>query len=310
MILNTGNRTDIPAFYSEWFMNRVREGYALVRSPYSPEQVLRYRIDPEVVDVIAFCTKNPAPMLPHIEELKAFRQFWYVTITPYGRETEPGVPDKKEVMDSFRALSRLVGPARTGWRYDPIFLTDRYDLAFHLGAFERMAAYLSGYTRRIVISFIDLYEKTKKNFPEAKSVRPEDRLAIGEAFAAIVRKYSYKLHTCLEGTDLARFGIDTSGCMTKEVLEEAVGEELVLPPGTVPARDGCRCLLGSDIGVYNTCRHFCRYCYANYDRETVLRNSVQHDPASPFLIGQKMPGDTIRDAKQVRYATGQLRLDL
>ncbi|MBO5998625.1 MAG: DUF1848 family protein, partial [Lachnospiraceae bacterium] len=128
MILNTGNRTDIPAFYSEWFMNRVREGFALVRNPYYPGQVLRYRIDPEVVDIIAFCTKNPAPMLrdDYMEELSRFGQFWFVTVTPYGRDIEPDVPDKDEVMESFCRLSEFAGVKRIGWRYDPVFLSDRY----------------------------------------------------------------------------------------------------------------------------------------------------------------------------------------
>lgn len=308
MILNTGSRTDIPAFYSEWFRNRVRDGFVLVRNPYYPGQVLRYRIDPDVVDVIAFCTKDPSPMLPYLSELSAFHQFWFVTITPYGKEIEPGVPDKKNVMDSFRALSERIGVSRTLWRYDPIFLSDAYTIDRHKESFEEMCAYLSGHTHRVVISFIDLYEKTKKNFPEAREVSSQDRLAIGEAFADIAAKYGIRVSTCLEGTDLARFGIDTGGCMTKEVLEEAIGEELLVPSGVSPAREGCQCLLGADIGAYNTCRHFCRYCYANYDRETVAQNFAEHDPASPFLIGHGMPDDEIRDAKQIRYSTGQLRL--
>ena len=310
MILNTGNRTDIPAFYSEWFMNRVRAGFVLVRNPYYPGQVLRLRIDPDVVDVIAFCTKNPAPMLrdDYMEELSRFGQFWFVTITPYGKDIEPGVPDKDKVLDSFCRLSEYTGARRTGWRYDPIFLSDRYDADFHIRAFEKMASRLSGYTDRVVISFIDLYEKTKKNFPEAAEVSSENRLLLGREIARIAKAHGMKVYTCLEGTNLAQFGIDTGGCMTKEVLEEALGEELLVPAGTAPARSGCRCLLGSDIGAYNTCRHFCRYCYANYDRGTVLKNSAMHDPSSPFLIGHEMPGDEIREAKQVRYSTGQLRL--
>ena len=308
MILNTGNRTDIPAFYSEWLMNRIREGFVLSRNPYYPEQVYRYRIDPEVVDIIAFCTKNPAPMLPHLSELDSFRQFWFVTITPYGKEIEPAVPDKKDVMDAFRVLSDHVGPRCVHWRYDPIFLSDTYTIDSHIRSFEEICAYLSGYTHHIVISFIDLYEKTKKNFPEAREVSAEDRLVIGKAFSEIAAKYGMRINTCLEGTDMAQFGIDVSGCMTKRVLEEAIGEELIVPAGTSPAREGCHCLLGADIGAYNTCKHFCKYCYANYDHKTVLQNAAEHDPKSPFLIGHGRPGDEIREAKQVKYTTGQLLL--
>ena len=306
MILNTGSRTDIPAFYSEWFRNRIRDGFVLVRNPYYPELVLRYRIDPSVVDLIAFCTKNPAPMLPEMDMLKAFRQLWYVTITPYGKEIEPGVPDKSEVLNTFCALSDRIGSRHIIWRYDPIFLNDTYSIPFHIQAFEEMCARLSGYTQRIVISFIDLYEKTKRNFPEVREVSSADRLVIGKAFSGIARRYGMRVHTCLEGTDMAQFGIDTGGCMTKRVLEEVLGEELLVPSGTTPARKGCSCLLGADIGAYNTCRHFCKYCYANYNRDLVIKNSADHDPASPFLIGHEMPGDQIKDARQVRYGTGQL----
>ena len=305
MILNTGNRTDIPAFYSEWFMNRVREGYALSRSPYAPQVLYRYRFDPETVDMLVFCTKNPAPMLNHLNGLSAFPQFWSVTITPYGKDIEPNVPDKYEVMDAFRTLSGIVGKHAVCWRYDPVFISDVYTAEDHILLFEEMAAYLSGYTDRAVISFIDLYEKTRRNFPEAEEVSRADRLKIGKAFAEIADSYGMKLHTCLEGEELACFGIDTSGCMTREVLEEVLGEELAVPASAEDARKGCRCLLGGDIGAYNTCRHFCRYCYANYDRKTVMENSLLHDPASPLLIGHVLPTDEIRDVKQIRYSTGQ-----
>ena len=310
MILNTGNRTDIPAFYSEWFMNRVREGYALSRSPYAPNVLYRYRIDPKVVDVLGFCTKNPGPMLKHLKELSAFHQFWSVTITPYGKDIEPNVPDKKEVMESVRHLSKAVGPSCVCWRYDPILISGRYTVEEHIRQFGSMAAFLSGSITRVVISFIDLYDKTRRNFPEAEEVSRADRLKMGKAFADIAGSHGMKLHTCLEGEELACFGIDTTGCMTRRVLEEALGEELPVPSSAENARDGCRCLLGGDIGAYNTCRHFCRYCYANYDRETVMRNSRLHDPASPLLVGHVLASDEIRDIKQESWRTGQLRLPL
>lgn len=315
MIINTGNRTDIPAFYAEWFLNRLREGYVCARNPYRPDQVTRFRLNPAVVDLLAFCTKDPAPLLTLSDRrpdaaasLGAFRQFWFVTITPYGREIEPGVPDRFTVMDSFRELSRRVGTARIVWRYDPVFLSEEYSLEFHLRVFEEMAAYLEGYTEQVVVSFIDLYEKTKRNFPEVLEVRRADRLMLGEAFCGAARRHGMRLHTCLEGNELARFGADTTGCMTKEVIERALEEELRVPPGTAPAREGCRCLLGSDVGAYNTCRHFCRYCYANYDREAVLLNTRAHDPSSPLLIGRIGPDDEVREARQESWLTGQMKL--
>ena len=108
MIINTGSRTDIPAFYSRWFYNRIREGYVLVRNPYNPEQVSRYRLAPDVVDCISFCTKNPLPMLSRLDEIADFGQLWYVTVTPYGTDIEPGVPRKQSVLEAVRELDRAM----------------------------------------------------------------------------------------------------------------------------------------------------------------------------------------------------------
>lgn len=309
MIVNTGMRTDIPAFFSAWFLNRIREGYVLVRNPYNPAQVTKYLLTPDKVDILAFCTKNPAPMLPYMDELKAFRQFWFVTITPYGKDIEPYVPDKHEVLDSFKRLSQIVGKRAVSWRYDPIFISQKYSLDYHKRVFEKMVAELCGYTEQVVISFIDLYSKTRRNFPQAREVTPEERVEIGRYFAEIGRRYGITVRSCAEGTELAQYGVDVSGCMTKEVLENAAGIRLN-PPKKPNARQECSCLLGNDIGAYNTCPHACRYCYANYDRQAVTENLRRHDPRSPLLIGELQEGDTVRPADQYSYIDNQLMLDL
>ncbi len=156
MIINTGQRTDIPAFYSEWFVNRLKAGFVLVRNPYNPKSVTRYRLTPDVVDLIGFCTKNPAPMLSHMDLLRPFGQYWYVTITPYGKDIEPCVPGKLNVLESFKHLSDTVGVHRVGWRYDPILISENWPVERHIKAFAYMAKELSGYTRTAVISFIDM----------------------------------------------------------------------------------------------------------------------------------------------------------
>jgi hypothetical protein len=308
MIINTGMRTDIPAYFSQWFYNRIKEGYVLTRNPYYPQQVTRYRLDPDVVDCLCFCTKNPEPMLDRLEEIAQFRQFWFVTMTPYGREMEPQVPDKQQVMDSFIRLSEKVGVNAVGWRYDPIFLTEKYDLDFHLASFEKMAAYLSGHVDQCVISFLDLYAKTKRNFPQAREVAADDRRLLAREFVKIGNRYQIRIRTCCEGTELAAYGVDVSGCMTKPVLERAAGISFTIPSGKKSAREACDCLLGNDIGMYNTCSHGCVYCYANYDRETVRQNVRLHDPKSPLLIGNLHKEDMIRDASQESYVDNQLSL--
>lgn len=308
MIINTGSRTDIPAFFSPWFYNRIHSGHVMVRNPYDPRQVLKYRLSPDVVDCLAFCTKNPGPMLSRIHELDAFFQMWYVTITPYGKEIEPGVPKKADVMESFRRLSAVIGQRSIIWRYDPVFITEKYSLAFHISSFEKMAAALEGSTECCVISFIDLYEKTKRNFPGVRAVRKEERLEIGAAFVRIGKEHGIQIKTCCEGTELALLGADCSGCMTKEMFEHSIGSTLHVPKSIRPAREGCSCLLGSDIGVYNTCSHGCLYCYANVDKEAVRKSCRLHDPASPLLIGRLTEEDQIRDVAQETWLDGQLSL--
>lgn len=284
MIIQTGSRTDIPAFYSEWFCNRLKEGYVLVRSPYDPMLVSRYELNPKVVDAIAFCTKNPAPMLPHMDLLKPYGQYWYVTITPYGKDIEPNVPPKEEVIESFKTLSLMLNPDAVGWRYDPIFLSEKYTAEWHIEEFTKMAEALRGFTHTCVISFIDLYEKVKRNFPEVRPVNREDRLRIGKAIIEIAKKNGMVVKPCAEGTELAAFGADCGGCMTIETYEKAIGMKLDVPARKT-ARAECACYLNGDIGQYDTCAHFCRYCYANNDHEAVIRNRRLHDPKSPLLVG-------------------------
>lgn len=304
MIINTGQRTDIPAFYAQWFANRLREGFVCVRNPYDPRQVSRYRLDPSVVDVIGFCTKNPAPMLGHMDLLEPYGQYWFVTVTPYGRDIEPNVPDKHRVLEDFKHLSDRVGIQSMGWRYDPIFISERYTAEYHLRAFEQMARTLDGYTRTIVISFIDLYPKVRRNFPEAREVPEEQRLALGKAIIEIAAAHGMTVKPCAEGNELAAYGADCGGCMRISDYEAAIGKRLNAP-ARKGARTACACYLSCDIGAYNTCRHLCRYCYANAEPRVVLSQSRLHDPASSFLIGNYQEGDRIHDVPQASWIDGQ-----
>lgn len=307
MIIQTGNRTDIPAFYSEWFANRLREGYVLVRNPFNPVSVTRYRLDPSVVDLLIFCSKNPAPMLPHMDLLKQYRQYWFVTITPYGKDIEPNVPEKAAVMDTFRKLSSIVKPERMCWRYDPILIDEQWTAGRHIEAFTSMCETLSGSTFTVVISFIDLYEKVKRNFPEARTVPFDLQMTLTKSFVEIAARHGMTIKPCGEDPRLASVGADCSGCMTQQLFEEAVGEPLILPKLQNNRKD-CACYITGDIGAYNSCGHLCRYCYANTDKSAVVSSMRQHDPASPLLIGHIGPADTIHEAKQTSWIDHQMRL--
>ena len=307
MIINTGQRTDIPAFYAEWFAGRLKEGFVCVRNPYDPHQVSRYRLDPSVVDCIGFCTKNPAPMFPYMDLLRDYGQFWFVTLTPYGRDIEPNVPDKRRLLEDFKILSDTVGSDCVSWRYDPIFLSEKYTAQYHLHAFEQIAAALDGYTKTAVISFIDLYPKVRQNFPEAREVTKDQRLTLGKEMIKIAASHGMTLKPCAEGDELSPYGAECGGCMRIGDYEKAIGKRLNAPKRK-GARAGCACYLSCDIGAYNTCKHLCRYCYANAEPARVLAQSRQHDPKSPFLIGGYMDGDRIHDVPQASWIDGQTSL--
>ena len=310
MIIQTGMRTDIPAFYHEWLRNRIREGYVLVRNPYNPSSVTRYRLSPDVVDLIAFCTKNPEPLLSHMDELKPYGQYWFVTITPYGKEIEPNVPEKAKVMESFKKLSESAGVDSVGWRYDPIFISQDYSVERHISEFEKMAETLSGYTKTCVISFIDIYKKVERNFPEIGEVMKADRLRLGKEFIRIGAKYGMTIKPCAEGNELEPYGADCAGCMTVKTFETALHSHLAVPKKKRNQRGGqCACLLGVDVGAYDTCGHLCKYCYANTNAGLVRDNIKNHNPKSPFLLGGSMPGDVIHEAVQKSWLDGQMSLE-
>ncbi|MDE5831100.1 MAG: DUF1848 domain-containing protein [Clostridia bacterium] len=297
MIINTGCRTDIPAFYSKWLMNRIREGYVLVRNPYYKSQVTKYSLSPNVVDCLAFCTKNPEPMLKYLDELDKYKQYWFVTITPYGKDIEPIVPNKEKVIESFKKLSEHIGVNSIHWRYDPIFIGNGFDVKKHVECFEKMAKELKGYTHNCTISFLDLYEKVKRNAPNIRPPTKEEQIEIAKEFSRIGKENNLTIHSCCEKTYLEEYGLKCNGCMSQEIVEKSINCKLN-PPKTKNLREGCNCLMGNDIGAYNTCGHLCKYCYANANKGLVLENMKKHNEKSPFLIGGNEDGDKITEAKQ------------
>jgi hypothetical protein len=170
-----------------------------------------------------------------------------------------------------------------------------------------MASSLHGYTQTVVISFIDLYEKVKRNFPEIHSVPRQDMLFLGKEIIKIASSYNMVVKPCGEGDFLSEYGADCRGCMTVQTYEKAIGKKLIVP-NKKPARKECACYLLADIGAYDSCGHLCRYCYANNDVMAVRRNMKLHDPESPFLIGNYREGDVIHDVDMVSYIDNQLSL--
>ena len=297
MIINTGERIDIPAYYSKWFINRIKEGFVYVRNPYNPLQVTKYLLEPRVVDCLVFCTKNPEPMLKYLHDIDKFRQYWFVTITPYGKEIEPNVPDKIKVIESFKKLSKHVGINSIGWRYDPIFIGEGFDVEKHINEFSKMANMLNGYTHNCTISFLDLYEKVKINASDLKPPSKEEQIKIAKAFYEIGKQNNMTIYGCCEKDYLADYGIDCSGCMSKEIIEKSIKAK-INPPKIKNIRENSNCLMGNDIGAYNSCMNLCKYCYANTNKKLVLENIKKHDENSPILIGKINNDDIIHVANQ------------
>ncbi len=307
MIISTGMRTDIPAFYTDWFINRIKAGYVYVRNTYNPNQVTKYILNPKVVDCITFCTKNPTPMLAHLDDLSDYRQFWFVTITPYDHSIEPNVPPKDKIIDSFKILSTKIGKNAVGWRYDPVFFGNGYDMDRHTSEFAKIAKELKGYTNFCVISFLDLYKKVRENAPNIYPPTYEEQKKLAKELVNIGRDNGILLRSCCESTHLVQCGVDVAGCQTKEILEYAIGVKLNVPRRK-NQRVVCDCLLGNDIGAYDTCGHLCKYCYANSNKQKVLQNMKQHDVHSPLLIGNIQKDDKVTEAKQESYIDMQLTL--
>lgn len=297
MIISASRRTDIPAYYSDWFFNRLREGYVLIRNPMNPHQVSKVILTPETIDSIVFWTKNPIPMLGRLSELEPYPYYFQFTLNAYGKDAEPNLPSKNSVLiPAFQQLSRAVGRERVVWRYDPVFLSEKYTMEYHIRYFRSLAARLGEYTEKCTVSFIDLYTKTVRNTRPLK-IQPEthaQQIELMERFAETAETYGLTLDTCAEPADFSSLGVGHAHCIDRERLERISGYRLSVGKD-VNQRPACGCAASIDIGAYNTCRNGCLYCYANYSFDTVLRNSAAHDPKSPLLFGQLSPDDVVRE---------------
>lgn len=304
MILSVSRRTDIPNYYSQWFYNRIKEGFVYVRNPMNTHQVSRIEITPDVVDCIVFWTKNPEPMMERLEELSAYHYYFQFTLTGYGRDMEPGIPHKREKMiPVFQALSDRIGKEKVIWRYDPIIFSQRYTPEYHLKAFEQIAMALKGFTEKCVISFVDEYAKNRKNM-ELLGAYEMDRYQLSEfakKISQIAKRNGMDTGSCAESIDLAECGIKHNCCIDKELIEKIIGGRIKAGKDR-NQRAECGCMESVEIGAYHTCKNGCKYCYANSSAENVARNCSKYDPTSPILCGAIAENDRITQ-RRVRSLT-------
>lgn len=294
MIISASRRTDIPALYFEWFLNRVKAGYFDVKNPMNPKQVSRVIVTPENTDCIVFWTKNPIPSLKKLNELKKFLYYFQYTLNPYPNTIEKNLPSIESRINAFKELSNIIGKERVIWRYDPIFFTDKINVDFHIENFNKLVRELRGYTSEVNISILDDYRKIRNNMRNLniKSMDYNAQEVLFTTFKKIADDYGLIIRSCSEKVDLIKFGIIPGKCIDDELISKLLGQKITIKKDK-NQRDTCGCVESVEIGAYNTCTHGCRYCYANYCDETVKNNIRNHNISSSMIIGVTSDTDKI-----------------
>ncbi len=288
LIVSASRRTDIPAFYSDWFLQRLEAGLVRVANPYRPSQVSEISLRAEDLDAIVFWTKNPKPMLAHLAKIekKCERFYFQFTLNDYPKELEPGLPPLAERLETFAALAKCLGPERVVWRYDPIILSNRSDCDRHREVFGRLAKQLAPYTRRVIVSLMDSYQKTRKNLRPLEQSgyqfcwdaerQPATRELLRD-LAGIARQHSLEIFSCAQEQDLSAYGLPAGACIDGPLIERLFGihKAWKKDPGQ---RKHCLCVSSRDIGAFNSCPHGCPYCYATGNHAAACTRHDAHHP--------------------------------
>ena len=297
-IVSVSRRTDVPAFYGDWFMRRVREGFAGVVNPFGGKRYL-VSLRPEDVSCFVFWSKDFTPFVDRLETIDRLGYHFYFnyTLTGVPSAFESDV-DKQDALKTLKYLSRRYSPKHVNWRFDPIVLSTVSDGDFYLKAFEKLTAELEGIVERCYFSFVMPYSKVKRNFQElerATGIRVVDggddyRIELANRLASFAEAHGIRMYSCC-GDSLVGERIHKAHC-----IDGALIEQLFFPAGlsyaAKPTRDGCGCTESVDIGAYDTCPHGCVYCYANANKAVARRACESHDPASAFLGVAKSQSDT------------------
>jgi hypothetical protein len=296
MIISASRRTDIPKYYSEWMSNRISEGFVDVRNPMHETQISRYSLSPDVVDGIVFWTKDPAPMLKRLDTFSKYSYYFQFSLTPYGKDVEGNLPDKHELLKTFKELSLMIGSDRVNWRYDPILLNGKYSTDYVVRAFRTIAEELNGYTNNVTISFIDEYNfggRSVYSTLGTNEIAGEQQNMLADEISRIAHANGMTVDTCAEKIDLQKYGIAHARCVDSRIFERLNGyklsrlktryEELEKDKAQ---RKECLCVSSIDIGWPNTCLNGCKYCYATTSETRLMQNARNHNPKSSLICGE------------------------
>ena len=244
MIISASRRTDIPAFYSQWFFNRIKEGYVLVPNPYHPKMISRISLSPAVVDCFVFWTKNPAPMLNQLDKLQDYNYYFQFTLNPYGEKLENRLPSIDKRIDTFKKLADKIGREKMIWRYDPILTNEEYNVSFHQEAFARIAHELKDHTSKCMLGFIDHYPHIRNSI-QPFNINPLTKEEIEEmavSFKKTIDIYpGIQLDTCTVKVDLRHLGIPSGLCIDKRLIEKITGYP-ILAQKDKNQRNICNCI--------------------------------------------------------------------
>jgi hypothetical protein len=289
-IISVSRRTDIPAFYGDWFMNRLKEGFAGYINPFGGQRYI-VSLKPEGVICFVFWSKNYDPFIEKLKIIEdtGYRFYFNYTITGLPDIFECNVVNKERAIDTLKILSSMYSSKHINWRYDPIMISDSTDYDFHLKTFENIATKLKGYVERCYISYAIQYGKVKRNFDkfqkenDIKIMNPDTdfKIKLANELADIAARYRIKVFSCC-GDYLIGPKIEKAHCISGKIVEE-----LFYKTGfghrEKPTREECGCTESTDIGTYDTCPHGCIYCYANMDKIKAYKRFEKHDVNAAFL---------------------------
>lgn len=306
VIISASRSTDIPAFYSDWLINRIKGGYVKWKNPYNGVPLY---VSFNKARLFVFWSKNPKPMLKYLDFLdeKKYNYYFQFTLNDYDKEKlEPRVPNVQLRIETFQKLSERIGKEKVIWRFDPLILTDKIGVDELLRKVENIGNQLNNHTEKLVFSFADikLYNKVQNNLRKNSipyqefNERTMNEFALG--LQSLNNNWNFELATCAEQISFEKYGVKHNKCVDDDLMIKLFSQDKVLmdflgvkiapadifnsAPSITKTKDNkdkgqrqfCGCIISKDIGEYNTCPHLCEYCYANSSKEIALKNWEQH----------------------------------
>ncbi len=321
MIISASRRTDIPAFFGDWFIKRIEEGFFYNINPFNPRQVKGYSLLPQDVDAIVFWTKNPQPFIKHLDYLdqRGYNYYFQYTLNDYPKIFEPHVPPVHERIETFIELSKRIGKGKVIWRYDPIVISSLTPPEYHLQKMTSLSSRLNGHTERLMISFLEFYSKVQNRVKKMETEygckftdltgdeHRQELLELAEKIKEIAHKNGLQVFSCAETVDLDKIGIERGSCIDGKLIKTlfSIQKRYRKDPNQ---RKECLCVESVDMGVYNTCQFQCSYCYANFSEKMIRQNLQKHFPDSSSLINRYSDDVIIVKDKAGTVEAGQLML--